>query len=234
MPITRARVTAAALLTAGLVLSGCSQDKTVSEGRTPEEVMELAKTNLDETSGVVLSLSTTDLPDGVTGVLDATGFADHSPAFDGRITVPLAGSRVEVPVIAVGGKVYAQLPLVNRWDEVDPGDYGAPDPADLMDTENGLSSVLIATEGLVEGESVRGGADNSELLTTYTGTVPADVVSRVIPQASGDAFDATYLVNADGRLIEADLTGQFYPGGAENTYNLLLSDYGTTREIKAP
>ena len=224
---------AAVLLIAGLALAGCSEDP-VSEDRTPEEVLALAKSNLDGTSGLSLSLSTADLPAGVTGVIDATGVATHDPAFDGTITVPFAGNEVGVPVIAVDGKVYAQIPMTTGWNEVDPAAYGAPDPAALMDTEAGLSSLLVETEKLAEGDTVRGGQDNAEQLTTYTGTVPAEVVARVIPQASGDDFDATYLVNADGRLIEANLTGQFYPNAAENTYNLLLSDYDSSPDITKP
>ena len=43
-----------------------------------------------------------------------------------------AGQSVDVPVIAVDGKVYAQLPFTGgEWDTVNPKEYGAPDPADL-------------------------------------------------------------------------------------------------------
>ena len=47
------------------LLAACSGDeKSVSDDRTPEEVMELAATTLDETSGVQLSLSSEGLPEG--------------------------------------------------------------------------------------------------------------------------------------------------------------------------
>ena len=64
---------------------------------TPEEVFAAAKTNLDETSGVNLTLDTQDLPDGVTGVETAEGVGTHAPAFDGTITVVLSGQAVQVP-----------------------------------------------------------------------------------------------------------------------------------------
>lgn len=217
-----------------LLLAGCSSDDTpVSEGKSPEEVMQLVKTTFDQTSGVSLSLSTDDLPDGVSAIKSATGVGTHAPAFDGSLTVVLSGTDFEVPIIAVDGHVYAQIPLTPGWSDVDPAEYGAPDPAGLMDPETGFSSLLPATVDLEEGDSVRGGEDNKEVLTEYTGTVPGDVVSNVIPSASGD-FDVTYTISADGELREAVLTGVFYPDTEAMTYTLGFEDYGTEKEIAAP
>lgn len=225
---------AATLVLSGLVLSGCSGgEESVSEGRSPEEVMELAKTTFDETDGLTISLATDDLPEGLTAIKAAQGVGTHAPAFEGSITVVLSGTDFEVPIVAVDGDVYAQIPLTQGWSDVDPAEYGAPDPAGLMSTESGFSSLLPATVDLEEGESVRGGEDNKEVLTEFTGTVPGDVVSNVIPSASGD-FEATYTINADGELREAVLTGVFYPGAEEMTYTLGFEDYGTDQEITAP
>lgn len=231
-PSTRALVLAVAALP--LLLGSCSSDDTpVSEGKSPEEVMQLAKTTFDQTSGVSLSLSTDDLPDGVSAIKSATGIGTHAPAFEGSLTVVLSGTDFEVPIIAVDGDVYAQIPLTPGWSNVDPAEYGAPDPAGLMSPETGFSSLLPATVDLEEGGSVRGGEDNKEVLTEYTGTVPGDVVSNVIPSASGD-FDATYTISADGELREAVLTGVFYPDTEAMTYTLGFEDYGTEKEITAP
>ena len=57
---------------------------------------------------------------------------------------------------------------------------------------------------------MRGGEDNKEVLTEYTGTVAGDAVKNIIPSAAGD-FDATYTITDDGELREAELTGVFYP-----------------------
>ena len=40
---------------------------------------------------------------------------------------------------------------------------------------------------------MRGGEDNKEVLTEYTGTVPGSAVANVIPSADGD-FDVTYSI----------------------------------------
>lgn len=232
MGLRRAAVAATVLL-----LAGCTGDDGAgsADAPGPEEVLAQAKETLDSTSGLQLDLSTRDLPDGVAGITAASGAATPSPpAFDGTIAVVLAGSSVEVPVIAVDGKVWAQIPFTPGWSDVDPADYGAPDPAALVDSERGFSSLLTATEDVEEGESVRGGADNSEILTEYTGTVPGSAMEQVIPSASGDTFDVAYQVTDGGELRRADLTGIFYPGSASMTYTVDFTDYGSSPEITAP
>jgi len=201
---------------------------------TPEDVVALAEDTLVETSGVQLRLATQALPDGTAGVLSADGVATHAPAFDGTLTVSLSGQSVEVPVVAVDGEVWAQLPFTQGFDKVDPTAYGAPDPATLLDPENGFPALLTATESPEKGETVRGGADNSEVLTEYSGAVPGTAVAEVIPSASGDSFDAVWQVTDDGELRHAELTGVFYAGTDPITYTVDFSDYGTEQEITKP
>lgn len=235
--IARAAGVPLALALAGtLALSACSGqgDTAVAADKTPEEVLGAAATTLGETSGVNLTLSTDDLPPGVTGITKAAGVATDAPAFEGTITVVLSGQSVDVPVIAVDGVVNAQIPFTEGWQDVDPGDYGAPDPATLIDADTGFGSLLGVTTDLEEGETVRGGADNTEVFTTFTGTVPGDAMKKVIPSSSGGSFDAEYLVSDDGELRQAVLTGVFYPKSAEMTYTVDLADYGTTKDIVTP
>ena len=103
-----------------------------------------------------------------------------------------------VPVRAVGGKVYAQIPLTPGWSQLDPADYGAPDPSGLISADKGVPSLLAATTAPKNGDDIRGGTDNKEVLSTYTGTVPASAVSSIIPGATGD-FSATYAVTSERR-----------------------------------
>ena len=78
-------------------------------------------------------------------------------------------------VIAVDDKVFAQLPFTPGWNKVYLKEYGAPDPSNLVG-EDGFAGLLEQTESPKAGESVRGGADNTEILTTYTGTVPGSSI----------------------------------------------------------
>lgn len=236
LPLLLRRLLAALLsgLVAVLLVACSGEDEPAPDEQTPEEVLAAAADILAQTSGVELSLTTDDLPPGVTGVTGAEGIATSAPAFDGTLSVVLAGSGFEVPVIAVGEKVYARIPLTPGWNEVDPGEYGAPDPAGLVDPETGFGSLLTVTEGVQEQESVRGGENNAEVLTPYTGTVPGAAMKKVIPSASGESFDAEYLVTDAGELRSATLTGVFYPDSGPMTYTVILQEYGTEREIVAP
>ena len=227
-------LTATTLAAAGL--GACSGSDSSGGGSkdepTAEEVLAQAKTDFDETSGVSISLSTDELPDGVTGIVSATGVGTHAPAFEGSITVRLLGNSVEVPVIAVDDKVYATVPLTTGYQEVSPGEYGAPDPARLMTPDEGLSTLLVETTGLEDKGEERNPDKPEQVLRTITGTVPGSAVESVIPSADGD-FDVSYGFE-DGELRTADLTGVFYPDTTAITYTLRFDDYGTEKDITAP
>ena len=133
---------------------------------------------------MTLSLTTQELPDDVDGVLEATGVATRAPAFDGDLVVLVNGLEVDVPVVSVDCTVWARLPFTRTFSKVNPADYGAPDPARLMEPDTGLSSWLTAATGVEEGERVR---DGEVVLSTYTGTLPGRVVDASIPSADEDA-----------------------------------------------
>jgi lipoprotein LprG len=195
-------------------------------------VLEEAKTDFDETSGLRISLATNELPDGVTGILSAEGVGTHAPAFEGSITVPLMGSSVTVPVVAVDDKVYAELPLTSGYQELDPSDYGAPDPARLMSPGEGFSTLLTETTDLEDQGEERNPDDPEQVLRTINGTVPGSAVENVIPSAEGD-FEVSYGFE-DGELRTVTLTGAFYPDTKAITYTLTFDDYGTEQDITAP
>ena len=75
-----------------------------------------------------------------------------------------------------------------------------------------------------KGDDVRGGKDNKEVLTTYTGNVPESAAAHLIPGATGD-FTASYGITPDGELRTAELTGTFYAGKPSMTYTMTVDDY---------
>lgn len=225
------RALSVAALVVAVTLTGCAGGAQ-EEGPTPEEVLAAAKTALDETPGVHVTLEAEELAPTVDGILRAAGVGTHDPAFEGDLTVSTGGVRFDVPVVAAQGKVFAKLPFTTEFVEVDPADYSAPDPAGLMEAEGGLSSLLTAAENVEEGESVRSGED---VLASYTGTVPGTAVAGIIPGASAEAdFEAAFTVDDEDRLREAVLTGPFYPGTDDVTYTITFERYGTTADITVP
>lgn len=219
-----------AALGALLLVGGCSSDQAPES--TPADVLATAKTTLDETSGVRLALSTADFPPGINGLTGATGVATHAPAFDGEIQVVVDGVNANAKVLAADGDVYAILPFTTDYAPIDPGDYGAPDPADLMSTQTGLSSLLTAATDVTEGKRTRQGETVS---ATYAGTLTGTAVKKIIPsaQAKGE-FDATFTVADEGTLDRVVITGPFYPDSPPVTYTIDLDSYGTEQDITAP
>ena len=196
-----------------------------------DEALASAKQQLDDTPGVELELTTEKLPDGVEGIVSAVGTATHAPAFDGDLEVKVNSITAVVPVVSVDGAVHAKLPFSDRFVEIDPADYAAPDPADLMAPEAGISSWLTAAEDVQAGDEVRSG---EQVLTTYSGTLPGEAVAAVIPSASAESgFDVEFRLDDEDRLVDAVIAGPFY-GGDEVTYDLKLSAYGTDKDITAP
>lgn len=221
-----------ALLVAPALLAGCSGGDDGADELTPEERLAEAKTALDETEGVRVALEADELPASVNGLLTADGVGTHAPAFAGDIQVSTSGLTAKAAVIAVDGKVWAVLPFTTDYAQIDPADYSAPDPAALMETEGGLSSLLTAAEGVEEGEQVREGEN---VLTEITGTLPGDAVAAVIPSAQEDAdFDAAFTLDDDNRLSEVTMTGPFYPKADDVTYTVTFSQYGVAKDIAAP
>lgn len=219
------------LLVAGLLFTGCSDDQDPVQG-PPEEVLAAAKDALGSTSGVALSLTTEELPSDVDGVLEATGVATRAPAFEGELTVSLNGLDVDVPVISVDGKVYAQLPFTASFAEVNPADYGAPDPAQLMASDTGIATWLTEATAVESGDQVRQG---DTVLSTYSGTLSGQVVDASIPSADENAdFPVAFRIDDAGRLRSVVISGPFYGSKGEVEYTVSLDDYGTTKDIEAP
>lgn len=213
-----------------LVLAACGGSSSHDD---PATALKTARQKLEATSGVTLLITTSDLPSGVQGLKSASGTVTDAPAYDGKLGVVTALGSVSVPVRSVGGKVYAQIPLTLGWSVVDPGEYGAPDPAQLLSADKGVPALLAATTDPASAKDIRGGTDNKEVLSVYTGTVPGSAVAAIIPGASG-TFRATYALASGDELRQVSLTGEFYSGHPANTYTLVLLDYGSSKDITAP
>lgn len=234
MRLLTSALAASAFLLAGTACSGGDAGK--PEGDTPKDVLAHAKELLDETSGVELALTSSGLPEGGTGVLlvGGSGTAIHPAAFEGTLQLRAFGMVDDADVIAVDGKVYAKVGLLGPdFNEVDPDRMGFPDPTVLLAESGGVSDLLVETASVEEGESVRGGENNSEVFTEYTGTLLPGDVQRIIPSATGD-FDVRYEIDSDGRLHSAELTGEFYPGEKSVTYTIDIVKYDVEKEITAP
>jgi lipoprotein LprG len=189
-----------------------------------------AQKYLDTTKGVTIAMSTPSLPQGVQGILKATGLGTKAPAFKGKISVVRSGLSIEVPVISVDGDVYIEFG--GSWQKIDPAGFGAPDPADLFQADSGLSTLLTGVKGAKAGKDTRDGKD---ILSTISGTLTGAKIKAIIPTASDKSdFKANFVLDDKDHLVTAVLTGPFYPDVDDVTYTIRFSSYGKTETIKAP
>jgi lipoprotein LprG len=223
----RRLVTLALALLLGLSLAGCGGGS--SSGKPVKERLAAAKAAFDGSPAVELRLEADKLPSSISGVKSAEGVGTHQPAFKGTISVSQEGLSLSLPVVAVDGKVHVKFGL---WQTIDPGQYNAPDPAALMDPDNGLSTLLDVVTGLDKGKQTREG---KTVVTTVTGTVPGANVAALIPTADkGKDFKATFSLDDKDRLTSAVLTGPFYPDAGDVTYRIEFSGYGSDETVSAP
>lgn len=226
------RLLPALALGGALLLGGCTGDDD-SEAAPADERLDSASQALADAESFDISLTTPELPSGTKGLLSATGIGDHSPAFQGDVTVVAGGASIGAEVIAVDGRVWAKTGFSPIWAPLDPSSLGAPDPADLVgtDSDSGVGSLLGATEDVEAGDRSR---DGDEVLTKITGTIPGDRIRALIPTADDAAtFAVTYRLTDDDELHDAKITGPFY-GDEDVTYTLTLDPRDEAAAIEAP
>ena len=216
-----------------LALSSCTSDSGGDSADEMDARMAGARDALDDAASIDLQLTTEELPDGVEGLLAAVGVGNHDPAFDGVVTVRSnALGTFDADVVALDGDVYAELPFSAGYTPVDPGRFGAPDPAELLAADGGVSDWLTSATDLSDGGETR---DGEQVLSTVTGTLPGQSVARLIPSADASAdFEAEFRLDDDDQLRGASITGPFYPGGDDVTYDLSAEPSEDDVEITAP
>lgn len=222
------------MLATAVLLAGCGGGSDDKKADTTElqKRLSAARTVIDEAETVDVSLAAKSLPDGVTGLLSATGQGNHSPAFKGKVKVVTGGSTLSADVVSAEGTLKAKTSFSPLFLKIDPASLGAPDPAALLDAENGVTQILDKTEGLEQGEKSR---DGSDVLTTIDGTLPGSVVKAIIPSADeAKSFNVSYRLTEDDVLRDATLTGPFYPGGDNVTYTVKLATSDEPVTIKVP
>lgn len=222
------------VLAAALVLSGCSGGSSDDKGDPTKLQARLAaaKKTIDSAETITISLATKKLPSDVTGLLSAEGKGNHSPAFDGTVTVLSSGTSLDADVVAVDGKVYAKTSFAPVFLDIDPASLEAPDPASLLAKDDGITKILLDTDALTQDGQSRDGKD---VLTTITGTLPGSVVKDIIPSAAADkTFTVAYRLDDDDVLRDATLKGPFYPQGGDVTYTVKLTTSDEAVTIERP
>lgn len=214
-----------------LLLVSCGGDESKTEGKSPQEVLTLAKEKFDEAKSVQFRLATNDEPESGNGILTATGVLARPAAFEGEAEALFQGIRVTIPIVAVDGKVYAELPMTSRFTAINPNEFGAPDPADFIDPEAGISTLLTQMTGVKDDGETR---DGDRILHNYSGTLTGDKVKAIVPSAVDGDYDTVVGIDQDGLVRNVEVTGPFFGKGTSVTYRISLTDYGKSVTITKP
>lgn len=213
-------------------LTACGGGSTGDSQESPTKVLAAAKKKLDDAKSWRMSLTTEAQPSGGNAVLAANGVGTHAPAWQGEVKVLFNGISATIPITSVDGKVHAKLPLTSSYATIDPKEYDAPDPADFMDPDTGLSSLLGELASPKETGKARSG---SKIVHTYAGTLPGADVKAIIPSASSKAsYETSVNVDDSGYVTSVSVTGPFFSGSGDVTYDLAFSDYDQDVKITAP
>ncbi|MGK5113334.1 MULTISPECIES: LppX_LprAFG lipoprotein [unclassified Geodermatophilus] len=222
------RRAATAVLTLA-VLTACG-------GGEPEvsaaELLDRARTALDDTPSVHFVLTSEGAPDTGTHLAGGEGDIARPASFDGTLQVLTGGAALEVAVVSVDGTVYAQLPFTGGFSVVDPAQFGIGDPGALLAPDGGISRLLGAAEDAELGEERR---VDGEVVREVTAQLPGDLVEEVLTsQDPSRPVDARLSVVPDsGELRRVELTGPFFTAD-DATYTLELSEHGADVDITAP
>ncbi|MGI8578925.1 MAG: LppX_LprAFG lipoprotein [Nocardioidaceae bacterium] len=211
-----------------IVLTACSGGSSTNT-QPPVERLAAAKKSFDMAPYIGFAMKTDSLPSGTNGLLSAHGTGTHKPAFTGEVEVKTQ-LTFTAPLIAIGSIAYVKLPFTG-WSRLNPSDYGAPNPAALMNRSTGISALFTATKNPSAGQSERSG---SEILTNIKGALPGPAVHRLFPSSDTQDFSVTYTLSDNNEIHTITITGPFYNGHPPVTYTIDLDLHAAPVTIKAP
>jgi lipoprotein LprG len=232
-PSRRTALIAAGVLAVALALTGCGSSSgsgTASNPAAVKAALAKAKQNFDKATGVHFTMSTSAKPSG-DAILGADGKLTNQPAFDGSAKVVYHGFTVDVPAISVGGKFYAKLPFTPGFEQHNPAEFSAPDPADFINPTKGISALLLQLTGTkLTGQTRQG----KTIVTNYSGSLPGNLIAGIIPSANAKGTYQAVVGIADDQLTTLAITGDFFSGSGPATFNLVFDDYNKIAKISAP
>jgi lipoprotein LprG len=212
-------------------LAGCGSSQPQGD---PRALLQQAKRVIDSAESVHFSLRSSGASGGSgVAISAADGDARRPDGFSGTLTVLESGFTVKVQIVSAGGTFYALLPFSSRFQVTDPSKYGFGNPATLLDTSRGLSSLLVeALSARMDNRDRLQGEELDEVDVTLPGQRVKDLLTSADPSKPvsgriGIAVDSHQI----RRVV---LTGPFFDAGTDSTYTLVLDRYGENVTITPP
>ena len=230
MLLRRVALALIALLFAAPVLAGCSGG---GSAQSAPDLLAKAKKTLDSAKTLHFVLDSTGAPSTGTALTGGEGDMARPSSFQGTLKVEVSGNTVDLKVISIAGKVYAQLPFTAGYSVIDPKSFGFGDPGALLDPKTGISQLLTAVRSPKLGDEKRVGG---EVVREVTGDLPGDLVQRLLTSKDASKpVHARFSIATDNHEpLRVELTGPFFTADKDGTYILQLSKFGADVQITAP
>lgn len=218
--------TAALLLCAcGPSISGPSFD--------PTSLLKTTKSVLDSTSSFHFVLTSADVTGSGSELTGGSGDMKRPDSMSGTLQVSIFGLALNVPVVSVGGTFSVKLPTGLGFSTANPADYGFADPAQLIDPNHGLSSLLLKCQSpQVESDDRYHGEALHEIGCSLPGTAVAALLTSADTSKS---VAATFGIDTSNhQLRRVELTGPFIIKSSDATYTVVLTNYGENVSVTPP
>jgi hypothetical protein len=199
----------------------------------PNQLLRDGKKSIDAASTVHFTLTSQGVTGTGTLITGGEGDASRPNSFAGSLSVVAAGFPVTVKIVSTGGVFYAQTPLSPRYDKTDPSAYGFGDPAQLLDPNHGLSSLLTACTGASnQAADLLNGVQLDEVGCSMPGTLVAKLLTSA---DSSQPVMATVGVDATShQLRRVVLVGPFFDKAHSSSFTVVLDKYGENVTITPP
>ena len=195
-------------------------------------LLQKAKLTADSSSSVHFLLTSTGVSLDATNITGGSGDMARPSSLLGTFSVALSGFTASVKVASVGNVFEAELPFTNHYEKTDPANFGLTNPAELLDPNKGLTSLLALAQNPQNGPSVR---VKGELLDTVTFTVPGNDIP-VLPDANpSKPVDLTVGINPTNfELRSVTLVGPLTSATSNSTFVVTLTNYNEHVTITLP
>lgn len=224
-----ARLFALALVMISGVITGCGS----TPQQDPHTLLTDAQQVLNTTDSVHFAITSENVPSTGTALTGADGDAKKPDSFSGTLKVSLNGFAADVKIVSVAGNFFVRTPFSTTFETAHPSDYGFGDPAQLLNTDHGVVTLLSLATGVQSAGQSR---YQGEELDKVTANVPGDRVAALLTSADpSQPVSATFEINATShQLRRVTVTGPFIVAIQMSTYTVVLDQYGETVKITPP
>lgn len=221
------------LLALALPMTGVTACSSSSTGHLSAAVLlQKAKTTADSSSAVHFVLTSSNVSLNSTNITGGNGDMARPSSLRGTFSVALSGFTANVKVVSVGDVFEAELPFNSHYQKTNPSNFGLTNPAELLDPNKGLTSLLALAQNPQAGAPERVGG---ELLDTVAYTVPGNDIP-VLPDANpSKPVDLTVAIDPSNyQLRSVTLVGPLTSATSNSTFVVTLSNYDENVTITLP